>query len=1380
MFEESSTHLQYIQKVFKMKTINYRCNNNNCYFHLNPIPVQEDYDDDMFCPRCGLPMSREYESKSEKHWLELVADDSDYWIDKAEFEYPSIIAFEYARLRNMCREKDSYGVLFSLKVNFEILLKFFVLLACVWGNAKGGEAFIQEALPQLMTPNLSFGAWTQIASIVIKTLNDSNHKLPESIPLSTLKRQYDKYLIVNWRNEKIGHGAMGFSEDEEFIEDIRKRLKDLKKILSCVDDKLRNINMYLIPDTDACYADSSALWLNNSKSKYYHLTGADRARSISINGKVYCSLSHTQKEILCLDPFIVIRQHEKQGRGVYFFDNQRTTTITHFLAYPGGDRKIEAIPYFTRLRKILDEKGINKEIFINDQFLSSEDKRVLDMIQMSHDYVKPNHITKWLKDCLTSYERGVFLLQMQRGMGKSVLSERLNRLNYNPEKLDEDVDVRTYHFGRSQSSGVNDFIISIQAQWKNEYGKQSWEQAPMISDYEKNGMQPAEAICAFLENIQVYSARNRSKKRLLMILDGLDEILDEKIWTYIPKESLLNKGIYILLTSRTLEEKIPEIVKNHIAEIQTTEVYKIDACSNDNLAFLNKYFKKSPAEKIGEKLFDKLAALAEFKVLYFGLLCKLIENDVLISDLPKGEIVVDSYLNILEKSYGEHEAIRIREVIAVLCTVGSLEPLSIKELCSILGYKNVTLEMVGIMTDLKPLLKIERSEKGTLFSIANSELADQFASQIPEVKDIISWIIQVYMSMMREDSLYHDSGIQIISEHIVELSLNYLEGGIEELGDNAEEIIANTCSALLSKVQNVSDRRHLSKILFQLFLLRKQKYGDSDRATLASVNDLAHVYIELGLYNEAFGICAEACYKSQQVNGNVNPSLIETTAAIHYFLEQYDDAERLYRGLYSYYLNRSGPENEKTLEIKRQLGVVLGYQGKTFASLEFKRYIFRKYQHKYGKSNIKTLDAANDLAYSLKDIGELEEAKNLFEFVLQTAKASEGKDEELIIITMSNLALLYRDQGRMQDSLELNKEVYSLQKRILGREHKDTALTELELAKTHLQLNQESEAEKYFNLALSHFKTVYGKDSPELERLNDFISTAQDEAHGYRDDENEYLSDGSKDDEKLCKQAEIIANEKKRTNSNIIDIKALKEDFTTKKKQFGAKDYRTLDAEMNLATAYIDAGEFKDALDILKKIYVEYQKTLGDNASKTIIVQMNIAKALYFLKRYMKAYRIYSSISNTIEKEFGANHPETLTVKQEIALTLQKLGRTDQSLALIQEVIERWESLGDSYFEKVLFGKEILAGILIDLQQYDRALDIYIGVYLQKRKLWGDDAITTVTTLVSIANTYKLLGLEAEYYHFGSESTEKAKAIMRNRKATNHHMDTYLRSYLGL
>ncbi|WP_240421195.1 hypothetical protein [Paenibacillus periandrae] len=163
------------------------------------------------------------ELASSKNWFEELGKDDNLWIQPIKEQTPYLIAIEYDKLHKLLVSGSTYGVQFQIKDMFEVLLKFpiLILLSEVLESKKLKYEY-QDVLTRLTGKPLSLGDWHQVALEIRKKSSTKNEPIFEI--LRDISGIYEKYQIVNWRNERIGHGALKLDNSTDFQNDIRKML----------------------------------------------------------------------------------------------------------------------------------------------------------------------------------------------------------------------------------------------------------------------------------------------------------------------------------------------------------------------------------------------------------------------------------------------------------------------------------------------------------------------------------------------------------------------------------------------------------------------------------------------------------------------------------------------------------------------------------------------------------------------------------------------------------------------------------------------------------------------------------------------------------------------------------------------------------------------------------------------------------------------------------------------------------------------------------------------------------------------------------------------------------------------------------------------------
>ncbi len=671
-------------------------------------------------------------SETTSAWYNQLLNDKRFWYMPAFDGFPAIIAHEYRRVYDLCQQDKPYGMLFQIKDLFEVVLKFEVLAVCAWSDARQLTDFREKVTSQITTPNLSLGSWESFA-IEIRDFfglkkNPEHSPLPGEMAraLMTILNTYQHNNIVHWRNDQIGHGALGFAEDQAFMEDVQDKLSVLQKLF------------------EALKHDMTAHELLAGDQL---LIGWAAARNLPTD----CSLMlRVGGEVFPLSPYI-----SEQDGGLFFFDNQKKNTLSQLQCYPSGQRREKAIAHFRELN-ILRVNTVDQSIAVDNNFFTDAEEDMINRSALRETFVKPSHLTDWLIGCVQTHDKGVFLLKMCRGMGKSTFAEKLNRYYEHPLRVDDDMDVRTYHIQRAQLVNSDDFERTVELLWAMHYvgrGAQ-WTRYRRISEYMEDGATPAEALAAFLNDCLRFTkrARLRGQSKIMLVIDGLDEIVDEALWAYLPSAELLDEGVYLLLTSRDAawETELPPGFVKQLERLSVDALLTVTPDSASNRAFLSQYLHSAGLKGY---TFAQEAAIfqqADYRVLNLGMLCALLRSGMNPDPALPAEQLLDSYLRLLEELYGPKEARRLRELLSILCIFSAKEPLTLKEIALLSGDSAVTLSLLGKINDLSVLLKVSRGYMAggrhyvgnNRYAIANPGLTARLRCLLPELPEISSVLLQ--------------------------------------------------------------------------------------------------------------------------------------------------------------------------------------------------------------------------------------------------------------------------------------------------------------------------------------------------------------------------------------------------------------------------------------------------------------------------------------------------------------------------------------------------------------------------------------------------------------------------------------------------------------
>ena len=356
--------------------------------------------------------------------------------------------------------------------------------------------------------------------------------------LNDILHLFRKENLTSWRNTHIGHGALRFELDNGFMNEIRNMLLALKKHFKIFKSTYQNLKIYYI----------------NEQNEKVMLIGKNRARGDEINQKhIHVEYKDFHHEVY---PYIII----EMGKLYYFDSYHSKKQRTDIINYPEGYKNKIINQNFKSLFSLLSKQNQEKHFIhsIDDDTYTVDEEEIMNKIQLIDDYFQQFYLIDWLKGNIGKHENGVFLLQMERGLGKSTFSRALNPHSLHKIRLSTySVSVRSYFINDTYKYKVEHFVQEINDLLRrNDYNKLHLK--GNVTYLDKKAKDLSENFAEVLNFYYIEYKKYFKTEKLLFIIDGLDEIPitddNASILDFIPSSKQLYKGIYLLLTSRTNTE----------------------------------------------------------------------------------------------------------------------------------------------------------------------------------------------------------------------------------------------------------------------------------------------------------------------------------------------------------------------------------------------------------------------------------------------------------------------------------------------------------------------------------------------------------------------------------------------------------------------------------------------------------------------------------------------------------------------------------------------------------------------------------------------------------------------------------------------------------
>lgn len=673
------------------------------------------------CPRCGqanlIQVSNELRCEKCGYAIEIFDTEDSLWLkeynssvkwDNSLFDdLPAVIGHEYSRLKWMLERGKVYATIMQMKDVYEVTMKFAVLCAAA-------EVRQPTLTAQLVRGNLSVGTWEQILRTLCTVKNRSYvyEGVSESLRavMSSFKSLIDSASVFGsgrhfstWRNEFLGHGALGFSAGEKYRSSLPLMAEGLAKHFA---------------ECRACYKEIVIL-LDGQPMSYKavqnHRTIGEGAMAVSVGGKV-----------IEIDPFML-----RKNDGIYFFDDYKSRGDNAFaLNYINANKCGYHAPYlgdiYDRMKHEISADAAASDLTAD--FTKEQLEHEFNRLNAAYHFVKPQYITDWLTGCLydqiggkinqNCLGKGVLHLMMERGMGKTSYAYALDTQYGGDDHIDlSDTVVRVFYCSRIQLRSVQEFADGIRNELKRGAEAHNGKDFPVLV-YEKNAASTTNArhMAKFLSEFRhIHADELQNGRRLLLVLDGLDEIPQDcaEIFDFIPDGNMLAEDCYLLLTSRNPQtEQLAPAVAQRIGQVQPDSRLSVVRGSEENRAVLRQYI--SNMTKNVDKEFridvdsaqaDQLIALADDTFLNLTMYLQLVKSGLAtdrLAKMPNAELL-QFYMDRLHDIYGDKLFDDSLKVLAVVLT--AQEPLTVQEIAALSGRGDPDLMLLAYMKDLAPFMK---------------------------------------------------------------------------------------------------------------------------------------------------------------------------------------------------------------------------------------------------------------------------------------------------------------------------------------------------------------------------------------------------------------------------------------------------------------------------------------------------------------------------------------------------------------------------------------------------------------------------------------------------------------------------------------------------
>ena len=727
------------------------------------------------CEDCGEKFSESVEAQ--KVWNEGL-EETVFWNDDFLFVAPVSLAVSYQKLKEYVVDGNIGCTLFLIRDVFELMIKIPVTIMFngVHNLRESYSDFDKllvankqiEKLYDYSIQMLSTGKWWECVRLAADIKADLWDGLTDEYPQVALLNDTCEYLsrlykllffrvpgypktsMVTWRNRVLGHSCLADNIQEKYVE-IPYILKMFQQVCEV------SVPFYF----RTCFCDKNKKPLfgidaNLSEAEVFiqYKNGYGNQEIIMV---IHDFLAGRDKSLSCFDGF-------EKGKA-------------YLLSYSSGERyrDFKLSDYLTKHRDSRTKKLIVSELSSENVFsdnLESKDIEALEeLLSAKDDVIGINCLYQWLLGTIADVDKGILFLSAERGLGKSSFCTTIDQLDrVGIQKMDEalleewyelesDTAIRVWHFNSDYRGrkdiyipGIRDSVLTLgndtptRKSSKGNILKGKLEvQWNSLLTCDRNLRNLLFAKCL---NDTLCEYRERTdKKKLLLILDGIDEVTDIKdLFSFLPDAEHLEEGVYLLLSCRTVSELenkselltlIEKCRFTSSLEFTRKSLIRMDfgeesVSENDDYNFaIAEYIKDILAEqgksicrndiiRIAEMFENRFSAVAAYREL-----CRL---NPIFTDCIYGDLF-HLFITQIEQNAPSSYLQRVKAILNTLLWAD--EPLNIQVLAYLSGERYVSYRMLGLLNDLRAFVRVSRSNWGNRYEIAHSQWKESIRAWMP-------------------------------------------------------------------------------------------------------------------------------------------------------------------------------------------------------------------------------------------------------------------------------------------------------------------------------------------------------------------------------------------------------------------------------------------------------------------------------------------------------------------------------------------------------------------------------------------------------------------------------------------------------------------------
>lgn len=445
------------------------------------------------------------------------------------------------------------------------------------------------------------------------------------------------------------------------------------------------------------------------------------------------------------------------------------------------------------------------------------------------------------------------------------------------------------------------------------------------------------------------------------------------------------------------------------------------------------------------------------------------------------------------------------------------------------------------------------------------------------------------------------------------------------------------------------------------------------------LNVIGGVYHNLGLYEEARPLVAQALHIREALYGPAHPETAESQhalAALRMALGTYAAADSLYRLALATRKSTRGGDALGVSETVLGLAEVLRAQGRFDEAEPYYRDATILRRRAYGAAHPKIAESLSLLASLLWDRGDVARAEPMLREALAMNRETLGDRHPRVAQTLQRLAGVTQHLGDFTGAEAYLKEALSINVEVLGADHPHAVQTRHQLAVLYEDLSRYDEAERLLRDVLAIQRRRFGAAHPEVAAaLSDLALVLRDKG--------------------AFEAAEPYARQ-----------------AVSLWEQCVGPEHHELATSLSVhASVLKNLGRLDEAERTFRRALAMSRKLRGDDHRDTGILMTHLAELMRFKGAYDESESLYRDVLARARRTGGPDHPGVAIISGLLANVLRDAGRYEEAEAMYREALVRMGRDLPSNHIRIARARIGLGACLIALQRFDEAESVLLEGY---------------------------------------------------------------------